>query len=287
MHELAKISMRGPTQAILIACITMLVPMMFWFSAGVVALITLRKGFNQGAVVFFWTVLPAMVWLFTLQDPGALIVLTLSFVMANVLRLTTSWQYTLVVGGLISLLLGWLAPYIMPNVIELLMGFADEFFKELAKQSDQVYTGEMQQEFKSLIIVGFASSFFGIAIGSICLARSWQAKIFNPGGWQDEFYQIRVHPRLLLVGLLLTVIAPILGLSSTVIVFVIVVTLIFSGIALVHGLIAKKGMTVHWLIGFYFSIFLLFPTVLFAVAIVAIFDSMIDFRARVAGSNEN
>jgi hypothetical protein len=62
MHELAKISMRGPTQAILLASISMLVPMMFWFSAAVVALVTLRKGFNQGAVVFFWTVLPAMVW---------------------------------------------------------------------------------------------------------------------------------------------------------------------------------------------------------------------------------
>ena len=282
MHELAKISMRGPTQAILLASITMLIPMMFWFSAAVVALVTLRKGFTQGAVVFFWTVLPAMVWLLSVQDPGALIVLVLSFVMAKVLRATTSWQFALIAGAFLSLILGWIAPFIMPGLIEVLMSLADEFFKELAKQSDQEYNGEMQAGFQSLMIAGFASSFYGIAIGSVCLARSWQAKLFNPGGWQEEFYKIRVQPRLMLIMLSLVVITPVLGLNTAVVIFTAIMLLIFSGIALIHGLIAKKKMTVQWLIGFYFSIFLLFPTVLILVAMIAIIDSFIDFRSRLS-----
>tara|TARA_R110002167_G_scaffold21859_6_gene78855 strand:+ start:72 stop:926 length:855 start_codon:yes stop_codon:yes gene_type:complete len=281
MHELAKISMRGPTQAIILACISMLIPMMFWFSAAVVALVTLRKGFNQGAVVFFWTVLPAMVWLFSVQDPGALIVLALSFLMANVLRITMSWQITLVSGAIVSLILGWLSPYIMPGLIEVLMDLADEFFKELAKQSDQEYGGQIQEGFQSLMIAGFASSFYGIAIGSVCMARSWQSKLFNPGGWQEEFYKIRIQPRLLFSVLLLIVITQALGMNTAVVVFTAIILLIFSGIALVHGLIAKKKMTIQWLIGFYLSIFLLFPTVLMLVAAIAVIDSFIDFRARV------
>lgn len=281
MHELAKLSMRGPTQAIILACISMLIPMMFWFSAAVVALVTLRKGFNQGAVVFFWTILPAMVWLFAVQDPGALIVLVLSFLMANILRITMSWQITLVSGALVSLILGWLSPYIMPDLIEVLMDLADEFFKELAKQSDQEYSGQMQDGFQSLMIAGFASSFYGIAIGSVCMARSWQSKLFNPGGWQEEFYNIRIQPRLLLLVLVLIVITPALGLNTAVVVFTAIILLIFSGIALVHGLIAKRKMTSQWLIGFYVSIFLLFPTVLMLVAAVAVIDSVIDFRSRV------
>lgn len=281
MHELAKISMRGPTQAIILASISMLIPMMFWFSAAVVALVTLRKGFHQGAVVFFWTVLPAMVWLLSVQDPGALIVLLMSFLMANILRITSSWQVTLASGAVVSLILGWISPYIMPGLIEVLMDLADEFFKELAKQSDQEYNGEMQEGFQSLMIAGFASSFYGIAIGSVCMARSWQARLFNPGGWQEELHQIRVQPRLLFLALLLTAITPALGLNTAVVVFTVVILLIFSGIALVHGLIAKKKMTIQWLIGFYFSIFLLFPTVLFMVAAIAVIDSFIDFRSRV------
>ena len=284
MHELAKISMRGPIQAILLASISMLVPMMFWFSAAVVALVTLRKGFNQGAVVFFWTILPAMVWLLSVQDPGALIVLALTFLMANVLRITSSWQFTLVSGALVSLILGWIAPYIMPGLIEILMSLADEFFKELAKQSDQEYTGEMQEGFQSLMIAGFASSFYGIAIGSVCLARSWQARLFNPGGWQEEFYQIRIQPRLLFLVLLLIVITPTLGLNVAVVIFTGIILLIFSGIALVHGFVAKKKMTIQWLIGFYVSIFVLFPTVLMLVAAAAVIDSFIDFRSRISES---
>lgn len=284
MHELAKIAMRGPTQAILLASISMLIPMMFWFSAAVVALVTLRKGFQQGAVVFFWTVLPAMVWLLSVQDPGALIVLALSFLMANVLRITTSWQATLVSGALISLILGWISPYIMPGLIEVLMSLADEFFKELAKQSDQEYNGEMQEGFQSLMIAGFASSFYGIALGSVCMARSWQARLFNPGGWQEEFYQIRIQPRLLFVVLSLIVITPALSLNTAVVVFIAIIMLIFSGIAMIHGLIAKKKMTVQWLIGFYFSVFVLFPTVLILVAIIAVVDSFIDIRSKVAES---
>lgn len=282
MHELAKLAMRGPTQAILLASITMLIPMMFWFSAAVVALVTLRKGFHQGAVVFFWATLPALVWFLSVQDPGSLIVLGLSFMMANILRVTTSWQATLVAGGLTSILLGWLTPMIMPGLIETLMALADELFAELAKQSEQNYDAQMQQGFQSLLIAGFASSFFGVAIGAMCLARSWQAKLYNPGGWQDEFHAIRIQPRLLLVSMLLFLVASALGLNPAVVVFTVLMGLILCGIALIHSYVAKKNLAVHWLIGFYLSIFLLFPTVIVLVAMLAIIDSFIDFRQRLA-----
>ena len=282
MHELVKIAMRGPMQAIMLACITMLIPLMFWFSAAVVSLVTLRKGFQQGAVVFFWTTLPAMVWLWSVQDPGPLIVLCMAFLMAGVLRVTISWQATLIAGGMVSLILGWTAPYLMPEVIQTLSDLADQFFRELAKQSEQDYDGELKLGFESLMIAGFVSSFYGVAIGSLCLARSWQAKLFNPGGWQEEFYQIRIQPRLLFAVALLLAITPALGWNTSVVLLTVAVALVFGGTALVHGLIAKKNMTKQWLVGFYLSIVLLFPTVLVLVVILAVLDSLIDFRSRVA-----
>lgn len=284
MHELVKIAMRGPMQAIMLACITMLIPLMFWFSAAVVSLVTLRRGFQQGAVVFFWTTLPAMVWLWSVQDPGPLIVLCMAFLMAGVLRVTISWQATLVTGGVVSLILGWSAPYLMPEVIQTLSDLADQFFRELAKQSEQDYDGELKLGFESLMIAGFVSSFYGVAIGSLCLARSWQAKLFNPGGWQEEFYQIRIQPRLLFVVVLLLAITPALGWNTSVVLLTVAVALVFGGTALVHGLIAKKNMTKQWLVGFYLSIVLLFPTVLVLVVMLAVLDSLIDFRSRVSVS---
>jgi hypothetical protein len=282
MHELVKIAMRGPIQAVMLACITMLIPLMFWFSAAVVSLITLRKGFQQGAVVFFWTTLPAMVWLWSVQDPGPLIVLCMAFLMACILRMTISWQTALVSGALVSFILGWTAPYLMPEVIQTLSELADQFFRELAKQSEQDYTDELKQGFESLMIAGFVSSFYGVAIGSLCLARSWQAKLFNPGGWQEEFYQIRIQPRVLMAALLVLMLTPALGWNTSVVLLTVAVALTFGGIALVHGLIARKNMTKQWLVGFYLSIVLLFPTILILVVIAALMDSLIDFRSRVA-----
>jgi hypothetical protein len=281
MHELVKIAMRGPLQAVMLAAATMLIPLMFWFSAAVVATVTLRKGFQQGTVVFFWTTLPAMVWLWSVQDPGPLIVLTLSYLMAAILRVTISWQTTLVAGAVVSFILGWSAPYLMPDVIQTLAGLADQFFRELAEQSEQVYTAELKQGFESLMIAGFVSSFYGVAIGSLCLARSWQAKLFNPGGWQEEFFTIRIQPRLLIAGLLILLLGSSAGLNGAVVILTVSVALVFVGIALVHGLVAKKNMTKQWLVGFYLSIVLLFPTVLILVVIAAILDSLMDFRSRV------
>lgn len=284
MHELVKIAMRGPFQAIALASITMLIPLMFWFSAAVVALVTLRKGFQQGAVVFFWTALPAMVWLWSLQDPGPLIVLVMAFLMASILRVTISWQTTLVAGALVGIILGWAAPFLMPDVIQMLNELTDQFFRELAKQSEQEYTDELRVGFESLMVAGFVSSFYGVAIGSLCLARSWQAKLFNPGGWQEEFFQIRIQPKLLIAALMLLVVAPALGMNASVVMLTVAVALIFAGIALVHGLIARKNMTKQWLVGFYLSVVLLFPTVLVLVVIAAALDSLIDFRSRVSSS---
>lgn len=282
MHELAKYAMRGPSQTILVSSIAMLIPMMFWFSAAIVALVTLRKGVQQGAVVFFWTVLPAMAWLLSVQDPGALFVLMLAFIMACVLRASMSWQSTLLAGAVLSMVLGWLTPVLLPGLIEILMNLADAFFKQLAEQSDQAYDAETQASFRSLLVAGFASSFYGIAIGSVCLARSWQAKLFNPGGWQQELHKIRIQPKVLLGILLVISVVPTLGLNGSVVLFVAIVLLVFCGIALVHGLIAMKKMAVHWLIGFYMSIIFLFPTILLLVVLAAIVDSLIDFRSKVS-----
>ncbi len=280
MHELVKIAMRGPLQTITLVCITMLIPLMYWFSAAVVALITLRKGLQQGGIIFFWATLPAMAWLWSVSDPGPLIALCMVFLMAGVLRETISWQLTLVTGAVISLSLGWAAPYLMPEVIQTLRELAEPFFRELARQSEQDFTSELQQELESMMVAGFVTSFYGVAIGALCLARSWQAKLFNPGGWQEEFYQIRIEPRLLFAGVLLMFIAPGLGLNASVIQFTLAVTLIFGGIALIHSVIYRKKMAKHWLVGFYISIFLLFPTVLVLVVILAIVDSLIDFRSK-------
>jgi len=284
MHELVKIAMRGPRQAVFIASISVLIPMMFWVGAGIIGLVTLRKGFAQGFVVFSWATIPALVWWFGVQDPGALIVLLSAFVMSAVLRYTVSWFSTLVAGGLIALVTGMLAPVIMPEMIDILMEMASQIFKELAENAQQEYDAELQEAFRSLMIASFAASFYGMAIGSVFLARAWQSQLFNPGGWQAEFHQMRMSSRFLVVLLLLAVVIPSTGVDSMLFMMIAIVPILVCGIALVHGVFSKKQMGGHWLFGFYFSVVMLFPTVLILLVFLAMLDSLVNFRERIQTS---
>jgi len=258
-----------------------MIQMMFWFGAAIVGLITLRRGLNQGLNVFIWASIPALGWWFSMQDPGALVVLTSVLLMAAVLRSTVSWHGTLAVGGAVSLVTGILAPYIMPELIDTLMELADQFFKRLAEESDQEYDATLQEGFRSMMVASFATSFYGMALASLFLARSWQASLFNPGGWRQEFHQLRLNVRAVLGIVLLTVVLPLLGVNPALVVMVAIVPVMVCGFALVHGVIAKRKLGTQWLFGVYFSAVLMFPTVLMLIALLALLDSLVDFRSRV------
>jgi len=281
MHELVKFAMRGPRQAVILASFSVLVPMMFWYGAAIIGLVTLRKGLTQGLIVFAWTIIPALGWWFSVQDPGALIVLLSTLLMACVLRYTVSWQSTLVVGGVISLIAGILTTYIMPDLIDTLMDVATPIFKELAEKSQQQYSVDHQGMFRSLMIASFAASFYGMSVGSIFLARSWQSQLFNPGGWQEEFHQLRLSPRFLMAILLFVVVAPSIGIDSMLAMMIAAIPVLVCGFALVHGVIGKKQMGGQWLFGFYLSVVMLFPTVLVLLIFVAMLDSLVNFRSRI------
>lgn len=276
--------MRGRMQAIIFATVATLIPLMFWFGAAAIALVTLRQGLSQGLAIFVWAIIPAMGWWIGWQDPGAIIVLLSAMVMAAVLRHTVSWQKTLIAGGAIGLGTGLLVPYLMPELIDTLMAMADDVFRELAKDAQVEYDPQIQGSFRSLMIASFASSFYGMAIGSLFLARSWQSRLFNPGGWQQEFHVMRLGPGLILVLVMLQVLAPLLGIDSVLVMMVAVIPMIVCGLALVHGLISKKKLGGQWLFGFYFSAVMLFPTVLILLIFLASLDSLVDFRNRIQAS---
>ena len=281
MHALVKYVMQGPKQAILLASISVMLPMMFWFGAATIALITLRQGLNQGSIVFIWTIIPALGWWFGLQDPGALIVLVSTFAMAGVLRYTVSWQSTLVTGGVISLATGLLAPYIMPEMIDLLMDMGEVMIQELAKNAPEEYDTVLDSAFRSLMIASFAASFYGMAVGSVFLARSWQARLFNPGGWQEEFHQMRLSPRFVMGVVLAVMFAAFIGIEPVLVLMIATVPLIVCGLALVHGVVGKRKLGGQWIFGLYASVFILFPTVLILLVVLALLDSLVNFRSRI------
>ncbi|MCY1390891.1 hypothetical protein D9M71_57150 [compost metagenome] len=63
------------------------------------------------------------------------------------------------------------------------------------------------------------------------------------------------------------------------------VPLVFAGLALIHGLVAEKRLARFWLVGLYVTLLLFMQLIYPLLVVLAIVDSLIDFRGRMAPKN--
>jgi hypothetical protein len=123
----------------------------------------------------------------------------------------------------------------------------------------------------------------GVAL-SLLLARWWQSRMDNPGGFGREFRELRLPRWLAIVVLLLTVIASLVdgGLKTFTGALAQVGMLVFllQGVAVAHGLVALRDAHRGWLIGMYVVMFVLTPMSLLIIALTGFFDTWLDYRRR-------
>lgn len=284
MHGLASYIMRGPRQAALLATVATIIPMMFWLGAATVALIVLRFGLARGLSVAVWPMLPAFMWMYWASDPNALVVIPLAMLMAEVLRSTVSWSLTWLVGCVVALVVGVLSPTLMPHTVEILLEFAQRLFEAMRSAGTLAVDGaeaELKAAFETLVLASLAATLLGSAIFSVFLARSWQSRLYNPGGWKQEFQQMRLHRLSLVLLAMAFMLLPSVGVSAMFVLMVALVPMLVCGFALMHGIVAKKQMSVQWLIAMYALALVLMPTSLLLLALLALIDSVVDFRGRL------
>ena len=125
-------------------------------------------------------------------------------------------------------------------------------------------------------IIGSVYMFLSIVL--TMLARWMQASLFNPGGFQSEIHQLRIKQKvaLILLGFMLLCSFGILIPQAWVLYFMI--PLVFSGVGLLHAVVAKRKMSSMVLVVFY--VLLMLPVVIQVVVLLALIDSWYDIRAR-------
>jgi len=118
------------------------------------------------------------------------------------------------------------------------------------------------------------------ALPCLLLARWWQALLYNPGGFREEFHQLRLGPIVALACLVCGLFHYYQGQDSASWGTVFFLPLEVAGIGLVHWLVARRGLGSQWLVIFY--ILLLFVAPLRGViAVLAVLDSVLNLRGRV------
>ena len=285
MRALAEFIMRGRVQATLVVAGCAALPFLFWLSAAAGSLVLLRRGPRDALSILSWALLPALVWWF-IGEPRTLMVLLGTLGLALFLRAGQPWHRVL----LVSVALGGVYGVILGTVFREPIGaMAQELEKLLPQVLNGLYDTLSDVERARLgaliapVLTGLIAALMQVvSVLSLIIGRYWQALLYNPGGFASEFRSIRLPlgPALLLLACML--VGPNFGPQMAMLTPLCSVALFFAGLALIHGLVAQKRLAKFWLVGLYVTLLLFMQLIYPLLVVLAIVDSLIDFRGRLA-----
>lgn len=286
MRALAEFIMRGRMQATLVVAGCAILPLLYWLGAAAGCLVLLRRGLKDAVGVLALGLLPALVWWLYSDDPRALLVLLGASSLALVLRASESWNRVLLVSIAMGVVFAVVLGTVFAPQIEMLAQALIKVMPSLLGDVYQKLSVDEQAHFASLIapvLTGLIAALLQIvSVLSLIVGRYWQALLYNPGGFGREFRAIRfpLLPAMLLLAFML--LGPNIGPQMAMLTPLCSVPLVFAGLALIHGLVAQKRLGRFWLVGLYVTLLLFMQLIYPLLVVLAIVDSLIDFRGRSA-----
>lgn len=299
---LASFCMKGKLQASLLAAtflvLALIFPLSAWLSSAFIALVFLRKGLATGLQVVLIAGIGACIlsW-FALGTPQVVILPIVLFwipviIVSDVLHRTVTIAHGLLSAGIIGFIvvLGifswyngdpsviWIQIFDemklgaeLPGQISIKPADADEFLAMMAK----------------LMTVTFAGMIVISAIISLLLARFWQATLYNPGGFGNEFRALKFGqaPAIaaIIIGILTMLVPSDLLLALSIIVLF---TFMFQGLSIFHYLLLQRSMSKGWLYGLYILMLILLPQMALLLSTIGVSDAWLDWREKIAGKTK-
>ncbi len=263
-------------------------------SAAVVAFVALRHGELAALKVTGGCLLLLVVVSLVLYGTAVLIpivaivfwlpAIIAAFVLARTVRLDQA-VLAIVACGVLSVLLFSLATGDPAAFWRSQFGDVGTAFTTLSSQAagSAMVTEEMLEEFiasmSNLMTGAMGVSVMSVALGALFLARSWQADLVNPGGFQKEFHALSLGRNAALVCvaaivLLLTMGGYVLGAIAAAIIF----AFIIQGLAVAHALVKQRGMHRFWLHGMYVLLILPMPHTWLLLASLGLVDNIHSLR---------
>lgn len=293
MRKLASYIMAGPLQAttavVGFASLALLFPPLMLGSNASLALVSLRLGVRQSlSTLGLSTLVMALlsfaatgkIWaglVFSLLQWVPLLVLAL--VLRHTVSLRTAFEVGIVIGLLALLVLQGIAADMTAHWTEMLdvylrpamtrADFPPELIDKVFAEAAQLMTGSV-----------VASMLLTMAL-SLLLARWWQSILYNPGGFREEFVNLRLGYPAAGLGLVFFI-GAIVSDSPLIIQLAIVSLVIFflQGIAIIHNLSTRTRNPVIWLIGAYVLLVFAMPQMMTGLSALGVLDSFVDIRSR-------
>ena len=294
MVFLARLILKGPSQAALVVATLAMLGIMFipavWLSAAAISLVALVKDNRQtlfvvviatagtmvfASLIFAQPLMPVyfllMAWL---PAWGAAIVLRTGSLAVS-LQVIAGFSLVAIIG-LYSF---------FPEMGELWREPLDIFVQQLLEQSQGELSLQLLQEVEEmaiLMIPGFlaCSVLLGTMI-SLFLARWWQSVILNPGGFSQEFLALNLGKAMAMVAIAIVVAVVLMSSALWYAMLLVVLTLYATqGMSILHAVFKGKQLNRAWLYLIYLVMFFS-PEVAAMLILVGIADAWIDFRGRL------
>ena len=298
MKALGKFLTRGPAQAVLTVVglsglATIIAPFAYWLAGTPLALLGLRQGWQRSLqIMLAATMLVVVILLLSGVTPYAITQFLLGIwvsvlVVAIVLRESESQGVMVAAGAGMAAAFVFFMHYTQPDLTAYYQGLFNEVWdKHIVPGLTQQRSPEDITQLKAVadkmvpLLNGIRASLISFAIiSTVLLARAWQSQLFNPGGFWQEFLNLRIPEWLLMAIMVAAVIVFSQGTVNDSVardcLMVLVMAYAFQGAATVHAAAANKAAVKPWVIAMYLS--LLFVT-LYAVIIlccIGIADSVL------------
>lgn len=303
MRALAQVVMRGRVQAIMsvtvLALLSLLVAPLSLLSGAAVALVTLRHGAKEGMFVViasmlasgilsylaFNEVLPAAIFALVLWAPAWLLGTLLGSSRSLALTVQAAMVFSLLAVGIIFLSFSDPAAFWAGILKEPLQALLDN-------SQASVSTEEFNQILTSVsdwMTAILGAGFFLQLVATIFLGRWWQALLYNPGGFGQEFRDLQFRKELafLAAPILLWVAFADAPDSVAAIATVLIAAYFIQGLSVTHGLLKRANANVAWIAGIYVLLFIALPYVMAALAVTGFADAWMNFRKNVKPSTGN
>ncbi len=288
MRQFAAFILRNLFNAVLVAglfgILALKIPPFCLPSAAAVGLFALRKGWAGGALAALGAALVvAAGWYGLGSRPGLDFPLVYALwppllVAAEILRRTESQGLALLAVGLM------VAAYTL--AMHLANGDVVEFWRQWLQNAVAAVPGATVKGFEEndtlRLMNGFLAMLYGLSLMlSLLLARWMQSLVYHPGGFGAEVHGLRLNRLVLLLAVALVWLSGYLNQVLLADLFMVAMTMyFFVGLAVLHGVIAVRGMNRGWVLPVYILLVYLPQYALSGLALLGAIDAFVDFRAQ-------
>jgi hypothetical protein len=260
--------------------------------AAAIALVTLHVGVLSGLQVLVLAT-ASVVLMYLLAGVQAVVVIVMALLLwlpcwlvATVLQQTRDLGAALKAATLfgVTLLLLVYATIQEPaaawlDVLKVLLAMVEEAGFRLEGLSDE----QLLQEFAALM-TGVAISWLVVGIAaSLLLARWWQSLLVHPGGFREEFSNLRLGnlAGMLTLGMLLVarLTQDTVSEITAQLAMIMLVPYLLTGLAIVHSLVKQAGRGYGWLAAVYLLLAFV-PQTTLLLAAGGLLDTWVDLRRR-------